>query len=73
MRSLVDRVVGVSDEEVLEAIRTLAMTTKQVVEPSGAAGLAAVLAGHLDVAGRRVGVVLSGGNITPSVLARALG
>ncbi len=73
MRSLVDRVVGVSDEEVLDAIRTLATTTKQVVEPSGAAGIAAVLAGHLDVTGRRVGIVLSGGNITPSVLARALG
>ncbi|MEX2549319.1 MAG: pyridoxal-phosphate dependent enzyme [Nitriliruptoraceae bacterium] len=73
MRSLVDRVVGVSDDEVLDTVRTLALTTKQVVEPSGAAGLAAILAGHLDVTGRRVGVVLSGGNITPSVLARALG
>ncbi len=72
MRSLVDRVVGVSDEEALDAVRTLATTTKQVVEPSGAAALAAVLAGHLDVTGRRVGIVLSGGNITPSILARAL-
>ncbi len=72
LRRLVDRVVGVSDEEVLATIAELATTTKQLVEPSGAAGLAAVLAGHLDVRGRRVGVLLSGGNATPEVLARAL-
>ena len=69
---LVDEIVGVRDDEVLHAMRSLALTTKQVVEPSGAAALAAVLAGHLDVADLRVGVVLSGGNVTPEVLARAL-
>jgi threonine dehydratase len=42
------------------------------VEPSGAAALAAVLDGTVDVRGRRVGIVLSGGNIDPTVLARAL-
>ena len=72
LRALVDRVVGVTDDEALAALRWLAMTTKQVVEPSGAAGLAAVLAGHIDVTGRRVGVVLSGGNVTPEVLVQAL-
>jgi threonine dehydratase len=46
--------------------------TKQVVEPSGAAALAALLTGHLDVSGRRVGVVLSGGNVDPTELARIL-
>jgi len=73
MRAMVDRVVGVTDDEALSALRWLAMATKQVVEPSGAAGLAAVLAGHVDVTGRRVGIVLSGGNVTSQVLARALG
>lgn len=73
LRALVDRVVGVTDEEVLAAIRRLALTTKQVVEPSGAAGLAAALSGRVEVAGRRVGIVLSGGNLTPEVLSRALG
>jgi threonine dehydratase len=34
-----------------------------VLEPSGASALAAVLAGRVDVAGRRVGITLSGGNI----------
>ncbi len=72
LRALVDRVVGVSDDEVLAALRWSAMTCKQVLEPSGAAALAAVLAGHIDVTGRRVGIVLSGGNVTPEVLARAL-
>ena len=72
MRALVDRVVGVTDEEVLAAIRELALSTKQVVEPSGAAALAAALSGRVEVTGRRVGIVLSGGNITPEVLARAL-
>ena len=72
LRATVDRVVGVTDDEALSALRWLAMTTKQVVEPSGAAGLAAVLAGHIEVTGRRVGIVLSGGNVTPQVLAQAL-
>jgi threo-3-hydroxy-L-aspartate ammonia-lyase len=72
LRTLVDRVVGVTDEEVLATVARLALTTKQVVEPSGAAGLAAALSGRIDVAGRRVGIVLSGGNITPEVLGLAL-
>ncbi len=72
MRTLVDRVVGVTDEEVLATIGRLALTTKQVVEPSGAAGLAAALNGRVEVGGRRVGIVLSGGNITPEVLGQAL-
>jgi threo-3-hydroxy-L-aspartate ammonia-lyase len=37
---------------------------KVVAEPSGACALAALLAGRLDAAGRRVGVILSGGNIS---------
>ena len=69
---LVETVVGVTDEEALDAVRALATTTKQVVEPSGASALAAVLAGRVEVTGRKVGVVLSGGNVTPDVLAAAL-
>ena len=45
---------------------------KQVVEPGGAAALAAVLSGKIDVAGKTVGVVLSGGNIDPDMLVNAL-
>jgi threo-3-hydroxy-L-aspartate ammonia-lyase len=66
------RVVGVTDEAVGDAVRLLAARTKQLVEPSGAAALAAVLGDELDVTGRKVGVVLSGGNVAPDVLARIL-
>ncbi len=69
---LVDRVIGIEDAAVLATVRTLAIRTKQVIEPSGASALAAVVTGHLDVTGRRVGVVLSGGNIAPDLLARAV-
>lgn len=72
MRTHVTEVVGVEDAEVVTAMRLLAQTTKQVVEPSGAAALAAVLAGHVDVRGARVGVVLSGGNVAPARFAELL-
>lgn len=71
-RSLVDRVIGVEDDLVLATVRTLALRTKQVVEPSGASALAAIVGGHLDVTDRRVGVILSGGNVEPHLLAGAL-
>lgn len=72
LSQLVDRVVGVSDPEAAHAVRVLAARTKQLVEPSGAAALAAVLAGRIPVEGRRVGIVLSGGNVAPSILAAIL-
>jgi len=65
-------IVTVGDEEILDAMRVLAVRAKQVVEPSGAVGLAAVLSGRLPLEGRRVGVMVSGGNVDPAVLARAL-
>jgi threo-3-hydroxy-L-aspartate ammonia-lyase len=70
--ALVDRVEGVSDADALAAVRALAMRCKQVVEPSGASALAAVLAGTVHAEGRRVGIVLSGGNIAPELLADVL-
>jgi threonine dehydratase len=56
-------VVTVSDAELVEAMTFLFERLKLVVEPSGAAGVAVLLAGRIPVAGARVGVVLSGGNI----------
>ena len=58
---LVDEVVTVTDAQIVEACVVLFERAKQVVEPSGATSLAAVLAGLVD--GHDVGVVLSGGNI----------
>ncbi|MFA9432297.1 pyridoxal-phosphate dependent enzyme [Egicoccus sp. AB-alg2] len=73
LRAHVDRVEGVDDDEALAAMRLLATRMKQVVEPSGASALGALLAGRFpDLRGARVGVLLSGGNVTPEVLARAL-
>jgi threonine ammonia-lyase medium form len=63
VRRLVDEVVTVTDAEIVEAMTFLFDRAKIVVEPSGAVGVAALLAGRLEAPGRRVGVVLSGGNV----------
>ncbi len=65
-------VVTVTDEEILEAMRFLWLRAKLVVEPTGALGLAAALAGRVDVGGRRVGVILSGGNVDLAVVSGLL-
>jgi threonine dehydratase len=62
-RVLLDGIETVSDLELVAAMDFLFDRCKLVVEPSGAAALAATLAGKLDVEGRRVGVILSGGNV----------
>lgn len=67
--SLVDEIVVVSDEAIAEALVFAAERMKMVLEPAGAAGLAAVLQGLTDVQPPVV-VVLSGGNIDPLLLLR---
>ena len=68
----VDEVVTVSDEEIAAAILLLLEREKTLVEGAGAATLAAVYSRKLDVAGRKVAMVLSGGNIDVSFLARII-
>jgi len=63
IRALVDEVVTVTDAQIVDAMRFLFERLKLVVEPSGACGVAALLAGAVRCDGLRVGVVLSGGNI----------
>ncbi len=63
-----DGVLTVSDTEIADAILLLLERCKQVVEPAGATPLAAVLSGALDVKGKRVVCVLSGGNIDVSFI-----
>jgi threonine dehydratase len=64
--ALTEGIVTVSDLELRRAMSLLAATLKLVVEPGGTAGFAALLHGKVpDVADRRVGVVLSGGNVDP--------
>jgi threonine dehydratase len=62
-RRLVDDMVLVSDDEIRDAIALVRSALGEVVEPSGAAGVAALLSHGLDVSGRRIGVILSGGNV----------
>ena len=63
IRERVDEVVTVGDDQIVSAMRLLFERMKLVVEPSGACAFAAVLAGAVPVAGQRLGVVLSGGNV----------
>jgi len=63
IRQYADDVVTVSDTEIANAILLLMERCKQIVEPSGAAPVAAVLSGKLDVKDKRVVCLLSGGNI----------
>jgi len=64
--------LAVSDAEVQAAMAYAFRTLKLVVEPGGAVALAALLAGKLDIAGRTVVIVCSGGNVDPATFCRAL-
>ena len=64
IRERVEDVTVASDAEIVEAMRFLFERMKTVAEPSGACALAALLAGRVDVRGQRVGVVISGGNVS---------
>ena len=72
LRDHLDRVVGVTDPAVVAALRFAVERLHIVLEPSGASALAAVLDGTIPVEGRRVGVVLSGGNVGATRLADLL-
>jgi len=69
-RRLVDEVVTVSDTEILDAMAFLFDRLKLVAEPSGAVGVAALLAGR--VRGERIGVIVSGGNVGATRFAELL-
>ena len=73
VRALADGVVTVSDAAIEEATRFMVLRMKTVVEPTGAIPAAALMSGRVgDVAGKRVGVIVSGGNVDAEVLARIL-
>jgi threo-3-hydroxy-L-aspartate ammonia-lyase len=63
IQALVARIVTVSDEQLVRTMRFFAERMKQVVEPTGCLGAAALLEQVIDVRGQRVGVILSGGNV----------
>jgi threonine dehydratase len=71
-RQNTEAVLTVTDEEIIETMRFMLFRMKLLVEPSGVAAAAAVFKRKLPSGLRRVGVVLSGGNVDPEILLRAV-
>jgi len=72
-RKLIGQGFAVTDAEVGRAVRYAFEELKLVVEPGGAVGLAAMLAGKLDLTGKVVAGVLSGGNVDAALFAKLIG
>jgi threonine dehydratase len=71
MAATVDDVVLVTEDDILRAVRSLALDHGLVVEPAGAAGFAALASRAVRGAGARPATVICGSNIDPSVLSAA--
>jgi threonine dehydratase len=71
-RGLIDDIVTVSEAEIQEGLSTAWLGLRLALEPTGALPLAAFLAGRLPEDGRPLGLVLSGGNADPGIVARVL-
>ena len=71
VRRVVDEVVTVSEDDMAQALLVLLERAKLVVEPAGAVGVAAILAGQVSASGTTV-VILSGGNIDPMIMERVI-
>lgn len=71
-RSLLDGVVTVSEDEIADAVLFLLFKDKVLSEGAGALGAAALMAGKVDVKGKKAVVVISGGNIDPARLEKLL-
>lgn len=72
VRALVRGFINVNDRELLVAMRFAFERLKVVFEPSGAVGLAALLSGRFDARGKRVGIIISGGNADPTIFCQAI-
>jgi threo-3-hydroxy-L-aspartate ammonia-lyase len=73
IRRRVDDIVTVSDAQLVETMKFFAERMKMVVEPTGCLGAAAALHGVYPAAGKRVGVLISGGNVDLSRFAQLVG
>ncbi|MGA3249134.1 MAG: pyridoxal-phosphate dependent enzyme [Paraburkholderia sp.] len=73
IQRLVEQVVTVTDAQLIETMRFFAQRMKIVAEPTGCLAAAAVMSGIVPVAGKRVGVLISGGNVDLARLAQFLG
>ncbi len=72
VRKLVDELITVSEKEITEAMLLLLLKDKVLTEGAGALGAAALLSGKLDVKGKKVVIVVSGGNIDSEELKELL-
>ena len=63
IQKYVDQIVTVSEMEIIEAMRFLWERMKVIVEPSGAVPLAALLSKNVKPRNKKIGIILSGGNI----------
>jgi threonine dehydratase len=72
IRALVADILTVTDAQLIEAMRFFVARMKIVVEPTGCLAAAAVLNRLIDLRGKRVGVIISGGNVDPAALGRWL-
>ncbi|PTM53211.1 pyridoxal-phosphate dependent enzyme [Desmospora activa] len=73
IQSLVEDIVTVSEAEIRDALRWVFLRLKLVIEPSSAVPIAALINGRLPGEFNRVGIIVSGGNIDPVVLADVMG
>lgn len=72
IKKYVDKMITVSDADIAATILLLLERTKQVVEPAGATSLAGLLSGQIDVEGKKVVCLLSGGNIDVSFIQKVV-
>jgi threonine dehydratase len=70
IQNLVDDIVVVEDEAIINAVLLLMERSKMVVEGAGATGLAAMLSGAINLAGKKVLIPLTGGNIDMNLVGR---
>jgi len=72
IRKYVDDILTVTDQQLIDMMKFFAQRMKMVVEPTGCLAAAAAMSGELPVGGKRVGVIISGGNVDLDLFARFL-
>jgi threo-3-hydroxy-L-aspartate ammonia-lyase len=72
IQKYVDDILTVTDQQLIEMMKFFAQRMKMVVEPTGCLAAAAAMSGELPVGGKRVGVIISGGNVDMDLFARLL-
>ncbi|MEW5721308.1 MAG: threo-3-hydroxy-L-aspartate ammonia-lyase [Chloroflexota bacterium] len=68
MRTLLSDIVLVNDDEILDAVRFALTRMRIVIEPTGAVPIAAVMQNRIPASARRVGIIVSGGNISDELI-----